>query len=145
MYGYRSLSNRPRIGNWLSKFSTSPLWIGSIFGWLNMPLYGRVYFVCGLKRQLDKIDFVRSQIENAWLSHINLKVFCFRQRFIRLSGGSICWLPIDVLQSYREQIQKKLKCMAQPYKIEGCLFLAKIYPGVWGVHMLAPYRCVTIL
>ena len=32
--------------------------------------------------------------------------------------GSICWLTIDVLQSYREQIHEKLKCVAQPYKME---------------------------
>ena len=30
----------------------------------------------------------------------------------------LCWRDIDVLQSYREQIHEKLKCMAQPYKME---------------------------
>ena len=80
--------------------------------------YGRVYFVCGLKRYPDKFYFFRSKFENVWLSHIKWKVFCFWQRFIRFPGGSICWLPIDVLQSYREQIHEKLKCMAQPYKME---------------------------
>ena len=30
----------------------------------------------------------------------------------------LCWRDINVLQSYREQIHEKLKCVAQPYKME---------------------------
>ena len=49
---------------------------------------------------------------------IELEEFSENCRSLNFGAMGLCWRDIDVLQSYKEQIQEKLKCMAQPYKME---------------------------
>ena len=80
--------------------------------------YGSVYFVSGSRRfHCPKVHRERL-LENCVNVLQNWKNFRKRVGRWTLVQWGLCWRDIEVLQSYREQIHEKLKCVAQPYKME---------------------------
>ena len=65
-------------------------------------------------------SFARTTFGKLSQRPIELEEFSEKGRSLDFGDTPLCWLSRDVLQSYREEVREKLKCVAEPYKNEGC-------------------------